>query len=331
MNILATAAGVAAFPVTHIAIPVVLAVWAVICHVFLIPVLLVGRIWLFGLVYLPLSPLLSAARVHYDRDVPVEVALFRVLADALPHFFFFLVQLLHYVIVGILVGSTVGMFTGINISLISKTLAVDQPKPEPKKPKVSPEPKTKVKQEPESPKPEIKPKPDLEEMNRIISALKDSDLWEYLQNRPAKGSASNSPAQVLKTRTFPEEPFEDDDGYNYASLGTASLKERGPGTDPRDNPKGKPRDVPAPVAEVPKATSEMKTSELISDILPIREESEDEAPRPADLMNPANSLKSLPTTSTSSMFTGPKDPPSAPTENDSNEAYAHAETRLKHT
>lgn len=105
-------------PFTHFLFPIVFFFKALISHIFVIPLLLMIRIAIFGLVYVPLTPILKLARINYDKNVPVEVSLFRLLRDASPHIGFFLISLLHYVMISIFVGTFVGLVAGLNIALV---------------------------------------------------------------------------------------------------------------------------------------------------------------------------------------------------------------------
>lgn len=115
-------------PFTHFIFPIVFFIKAVVSHTVIIPVLLMMRIAIFGLVYLPLTPFLSLAHVNYDKNVPVEVSLFRLLKDASPHLWFFLINLLHYVMVSLFVGTFVGLVTGFNLSLIVRIVTLPNKK-----------------------------------------------------------------------------------------------------------------------------------------------------------------------------------------------------------
>lgn len=116
-------------PITHFILPIFFFVKAVITHTLLIPCLLTLRLAIFGLVYLPLTPVLNLAKVNYDSDVPVEVFMFRLLRDLYPHFCFFLINLLHYLMVSIFLGTFVGIIAGLNMSLVSHILSLPESKP----------------------------------------------------------------------------------------------------------------------------------------------------------------------------------------------------------
>lgn len=96
--------------------------WLVVKHTIVVPLLLMLRITLFGLVYLPLTPVLTAADVDYDQTVSVESLLLQLVFHSIPHAAFFALHLLHYVIIAAVTGVIVGWFTGLNISVVSKVL-----------------------------------------------------------------------------------------------------------------------------------------------------------------------------------------------------------------
>lgn len=127
-NIVLVAQYVVFMPLTHVVFPIVIFWWNVLKHTLIIPILLMIRTTLFGLVYLPLTPVLSAVRVKYDTDVPVEVSLFRLTVDLWPHVKFFLVNLLHYVMISMFVGIMVGFVAGFNVSIVSRFVALPEKK-----------------------------------------------------------------------------------------------------------------------------------------------------------------------------------------------------------
>lgn len=108
--------------------PFVQLCWLCFKHSTLLPLLAILRAFLFAFVYLPLIPILLAANIRYDPDVPVEVWLYRLLKAFKPHVVQFLVHLTHYFMVSLFMGSAVGVVTGFNISIVARLFGVSSPK-----------------------------------------------------------------------------------------------------------------------------------------------------------------------------------------------------------
>lgn len=234
-NILVVAWHVAILPLTFVVFPIALLIWNIIKHTFVIPILLMLRTTLFGLVYLPLTPVLSAVRVKYDTEVPVEVSLYRLLVDISPHVRFFLVNLLHYVMISLFVGVIVGFFTGFNISIVMRfvVLPEDQPK-RTRRTQTTPyvdalkqriaEAEAKLKQEsqepqepmePPKPEPEVKAEPK-EPLLSNVPAIKKEEPKE----EPKKEQGLPFIRKPIITTPTEREGYEDDDGYNYLTYET---------------------------------------------------------------------------------------------------------------
>lgn len=209
---------VALTPLTHVAIPIVLFVWNVVKHTLVIPLLLMVRIALFGLVYLPLTPVLLAVHVKYDADVAVEVSLFRLVLELMPHVRFFLVNLLHYVMISLFAGGIVGFVAGANLSLVARLVQLpDFADDDSAKSRFSRKTQT---------------TPYFDEMDRKINRLKRENLSEpvtprrrledqgpIVSNLPVIKKEETSPVAVgmkpLALTANQEEFYEDDDGYRY--------------------------------------------------------------------------------------------------------------------
>lgn len=113
---------VALAPLNYFVRPVLSVLWLLVNHLVLIPCLLVIRIFLYGVIYLPLTVLLSVARVSYDSAAPVEIALYRLAVTAWPHMVFLFVNLVHYFILSAIIGVAVGVVSGTNMSLVGYVL-----------------------------------------------------------------------------------------------------------------------------------------------------------------------------------------------------------------
>lgn len=207
------------FPFTHVLFYIVLGVWLVVKHVLVVPLLLMLRITLFGLVYLPLTPMLTAADVDYDKSTTVEGLLLQLVVHSAPHVAFFTLHLLHYVIIALVTGAIVGWFTGLNLSLVSKVFT-----PPPLEEAIQEEiTKTKAKMdELKAQLPKIEElKPKAEELIPLKSAVKkepeeqlapaELSVADIVQNEPK----STQRGKVDFSATGTELAYEDDDGYNY--------------------------------------------------------------------------------------------------------------------
>lgn len=221
-------------PFTHFIFPIVFFIKAVVSHTVIIPVLLMIRIAIFGLVYLPLTPFLSLAHVNYDKNVPVEVSLFRLVKDASPHLWFFMINLLHYVMVSVFVGTCVGLVTGFNISLIVRIVALPNRKSTASKttqttpyvnaiehklaryPQVGPKSGTRgttVKKEP------IGDRPVKAEYRRDVGIALSPLPLPVLSNAPViKKEEGHNLKPVFRPSNM--EMYEDDDGYSYMTYGS---------------------------------------------------------------------------------------------------------------
>lgn len=217
---------VALFPFTHILFYVVLSVWLVLKHTILVPLLLMIRIALFGLIYLPLTPVLTAADVDYDKTVTVEGLLLQLAVHSVPHVAFFAIHLLHYVIIAAVTGVIVGWFTGLNISVVSNVLT-----PPPLEEVLQEElERTKAKMEelkaqlpslevPTIPKFEDKKEPTVKaEPIDAVSKVKkqqtepeELSVADIVKNKPK----SLKRGKVDFSESGTEHSYEDDDGYNY--------------------------------------------------------------------------------------------------------------------
>lgn len=207
------------FPFTHVLFYIVLSVWLVVKHTIVVPLLLMLRITLFGLVYLPLTPVLTAADVDYDQTVSVESLLLQLVFHSIPHAAFFALHLLHYVIIAAVTGVIVGWFTGLNISVVSKVLT-----PPPLEEAIQEElERTKAKME------ELKAQlpnleaPVLPKVEALVKA-EPPKLPVKVKEEPRELSVSdlvqNEPKRVQRGKIDfseggAEHSYEDDDGYNF--------------------------------------------------------------------------------------------------------------------
>lgn len=193
------------------------AIWKIVEHTLLVPLLLMVRISLFGLVYMPLTPVLHAINVDYDHDMPVEMSLFHLIVDLLPHIWFFVFHMTHFCMISVFVGTFVGMCTGFNISIVSRLLTIPEPKTtKSRKTQTTPfvaKLETKIK------KPAAK------------SATAEAPV-AFVANVPVVKKEPVSPVLAFKpvfSKDSPtEEIYEDDDGYGYMSYEAMDTKEKRP-------------------------------------------------------------------------------------------------------
>lgn len=223
------ALAVAVFPLKALVYAIV-AVLLVPYHVVVLPLLLLLRTAVFGLLYLPLTPVLTMANVPYDTTVPVEHSLLQLAVYLAPKIGFFLLHLLHYAMMAVFVGVIVGFFVGFNLSLVSDVLAAQ---------------KKKV-----APVVDIKRKIDKSELVRLLRSesaklrnevlLKPAPEPEPADTkptelvRPFKLAKPNLQDQILEilsklpaeTPAQGPEWYEDDDGYTYMVPGV-NVEEQG--------------------------------------------------------------------------------------------------------
>lgn len=228
----------ALFPFTHVLFYIVLSLWLVLKHTVIVPLLLILRIALFGLVYLPLTPVLTVADVEYDETTSVESLIWQLAVHLAPHVAFFLIHLLHYLII---TGVVVGWFTGLNMSVVLKVLT-----PPPVEEKIQEEiDLTRARME--ELKRQLPPKVEstLREAMKPKRESKDEEVKEEARESPkikteqpesALASPPEGPAQLTVADIVQNRPrvllqkgkvdfsgngtelaYEDDDGYNYMS------------------------------------------------------------------------------------------------------------------
>lgn len=229
--VLAFTIAVVILPITHVVIPIVLAIWAVIKHVLIIPLLLMLRISLFGLIYLPLTPVLMMTGVHHDIDVPVEVSLFRLAVALLPHAEFFFINMLHYVMIAVFVGIICGAVAAIYVTIISKLFTLPSSK------EIQSLVKKQALKAPiiaqaleafeshaldvvakaEAFEAKVKQEPKIEETS-------SKPVPEFLENTPIIKREPIAPLRFTPVATG-EGSYEDDDGYTYMTFGSDSQGE----------------------------------------------------------------------------------------------------------
>lgn len=215
------------FPFTHIVLPILRALWQLFRHTVVIPALMVMRITLFGFIYLPLKPVLNVAQVRYDTDSPVELSLYRLALHLAPHIGFFLVHLLHYVMVSVIVGTFVGMIAGFNMSLVSKIFTLSEEKSQGKVSRFTQT--TPHLQRLEARAKRASSRAEQSEPKVQAGKPKVAPLSSLVQNAPKVKIEEISPLEAY-SRSFSgrleQELYEDDDGYNYMAYEQNELPSR---------------------------------------------------------------------------------------------------------
>lgn len=252
-------------PLTHVVVPIATFFWNIIKHTIVIPLLLMARVTLFGLVYLPLTPFLAAVKVKYDTDVPVEQTLFRLAVSIMPHLRFFLVHLLHYTMISIFVGGFVGAVAGLNLSIVARIISFPESKPQMEKTATDTNITNVVKVDKAVPHARWRMEPSTK---AIIEGGPTSDLSldplfsrnKQIGERPQIARAASpeikveSPQPLVSNIPVKKEPplravaaspdaevYEDDDGYSYMTY--EQMSDFPPGNNASDTPAGEKENI----------------------------------------------------------------------------------------
>lgn len=114
-------------PFTYTCAPIIRLLWLVFKHTAVVPTTIMFRTFLFAFVYVPLTPVLLAARISYDSTVPVEVWLYRLMVAFRPHVAVLLVHMLHHFIISLFMGAVVGVVAGFHINLVTRLFRIFKP------------------------------------------------------------------------------------------------------------------------------------------------------------------------------------------------------------
>lgn len=106
-------------PVTHLLLPVFRLCYFFFRHLVLIPIGLLLRGLLYGVVYLPLSPVLFVAQIRLDNHLTIESSLLNLICNLWPHIRMLVNHCTHYFMVSFYVGTLVGVLAGFNMCVIS--------------------------------------------------------------------------------------------------------------------------------------------------------------------------------------------------------------------
>ncbi|CUM63286.1 uncharacterized protein PRCAT00000857001 [Priceomyces carsonii] len=204
------------FPLNYAIFPIFNLFYGILNHFIIIPLLIVIRLAFYTFVYLPLKPALFLLSIDKNTS----------LIDVLPQLRFFFLNLTHYVMVGLIVGSLVGIFTGLNFRLISYIFTRNSDKASSKAP--------------------VTVKPLLE--SDVISQVIDDSRSGSSMTSPKTTSSSLSygndfineflSSTTNKSGDLQNYVYEDDDGY------TSFLRDR----DPRISNSEVKQEMRAPIA-----------------------------------------------------------------------------------
>lgn len=221
------------FPFSNLLLPVARFFYLVAHHVFIVPIILVFRIFIYGFVYLPLRPFLFLLEISLDPNDDVEVSLINLAMRLLPHVRFFVVTLVHYFMVSVLLGAAVGVGVGLNLSFISAVFSSIQNTPQKaaKRKALQNRPRNTLRASPAPRKGRARVK--IEDADTSpLGLLPQGQKGPILVKSEAAEIESVAPntqrESSPKKRWTPSDArhqyaYEDDDGYNYLASGDEYL------------------------------------------------------------------------------------------------------------
>lgn len=202
---------VAAFPVTHVVYPLVYFVYSIFLHFLFIPAFQVLKVLNYAFVYLPFKPVFYWMELG---DPSVQT-----LVQTLPHFRFFVINMIHYLMVSAFFGVLVGVVTGLYLKVIQSMLTVEDARKQAhlrlvalskKKSKSKPVPFVDEYLEKLN-KPAVKrevPEP-------VSQALHNSLTFQNIVSNIASLVRGGRMADMTLGQNY---TYEDDDGYNFSVL-----------------------------------------------------------------------------------------------------------------
>lgn len=103
-------------PLTHLIYPCLNLSYQMIKHTVFIPLAITINILIYGFLFLPSKPLFYILGIDEPTRDNIKVLI--------PHIQFFMVNLTHYVMVGVIFGTVVGILTGFNLRIIQYLLTI---------------------------------------------------------------------------------------------------------------------------------------------------------------------------------------------------------------
>lgn len=103
-------------PLTHLIYPCLNLSYQMIKHTVFVPLAITVNILIYGLLFLPSKPLFYILGIDELTRDNIKVLI--------PHIQFFMVNLTHYVMVGVIFGTVVGILTGLNLRIIQYLLTI---------------------------------------------------------------------------------------------------------------------------------------------------------------------------------------------------------------
>lgn len=208
---------VAAIPITHIVFPIAYFLYGLVLHFWLIPALQVLKVLNYTFIYLPFKP------VFYWMELGDPSVL--TLVQTFPHFWFFVINMVHYLMVSAFFGIMVGVMTGLYLKVIQSVLTMDNVEQKVRLQLVTETTKSPNKKA--TPfveeylkklnEPAAKQEPQSKPLSR---ALNNSLTFQTIVNNIASSVRGGRANEITLGQEY---TYEDDDGYNYSSLPSPSL------------------------------------------------------------------------------------------------------------
>lgn len=103
-------------PLTHLIYPCLNLSYQMIKHTVFVPIAITINTLIYGFLFLPSKPLFYILGIDEPTRDNIKVLI--------PHIQFFIVNLIHYVMVGVIFGTVVGIITGFNLRIIQYLLTI---------------------------------------------------------------------------------------------------------------------------------------------------------------------------------------------------------------
>lgn len=209
---------VAAIPITHIVFPIAYFFYSLVLHIWLIPAFQVLKVLNYTFIYLPFKP------VFYWMELGDPSVL--TLVQTFPHFRFFIINMVHYLMVSAFFGIVVGVMTGLYLKVIQSVLTVDDVENNVRLQLVTESIKSSNKNKAmpfveeylkKINEPVAKQEP---ESKQLSQALNNSLTFQTIVNNIASSVRGGRANDMTLGQEY---TYEDDDGYNYSSLPSPSI------------------------------------------------------------------------------------------------------------